>query len=72
MAAGRFACLSCVSPFFLYVYLFGMWAPVFCLVVLAFEPDLRESLLVGVPFLIVPMAIYRVRQWRLRRAALSH
>ena len=39
--------------------------------VLAFEPDLRESLLVGVPFLVVPMAVYRVRQWKLRRALVS-
>ena len=72
VADGSFASLKYKTPFFPYVTLFGIWAQVFCLVVLAFEPDLRESLLVGVPFLIVPMAIYRVRQWRLRRAALSH
>ena len=72
VADGSFASLKYRTPFFPYVTLFGIWAQVFCLVVLAFEPDLRESLLVGVPFLIVPMVIYRVRQWRLRRAALSH
>ena len=72
VADGSFANLKYKTPFFPYVTLFGIWAQVFCLVVLAFEPDLRESLLVGVPFLIVPMVIYRVRQWRLRRAALSH
>lgn len=68
---GTFARLKYKTPLFPYVTLFGIWAQVFCLVVLAFEPDLRESLLVGVPFLIVPMAVYRIRQWKLRRALVS-
>lgn len=68
---GTFALLKYKTPLFPYVTLFGIWAQVFCLVVLAFEPDLRESLLVGVPFLIVPMAVYRIRQWKLRRALVS-
>lgn len=68
---GTFALLKYKTPLFPYVTLFGIWAQVFCLVVLAFEPDLRESLLVGVPFLIVPMAVYKIRQWKLRRALVS-
>ena len=71
VADGTFAALKYKTPLFPYVTLFGIWAQVFCLVVLAFEPDLRESLLVGVPFLVVPMAVYRVRQWKLRRALVS-
>lgn len=71
MSDGTFARLKYKTPLFPYVTLFGIWAQVFCLVVLAFEPDLRESLLVGVPFLIVPMAVYRIRQWKLRRALVS-
>ena len=68
---GTFDSLKYKTPLFPYVTLFGIWAQVFCLVVLAFEPDLRESLLVGVPFLVVPMAVYRIRQWKLRRALVS-
>lgn len=71
VAEGKFESLKYKTPLFPYVTLFGIWVQVFCLVVLAFVPDLRASLLVGVPFLIVPMAIYRVRQWRLRRQAME-
>ncbi len=52
------------TPFFPYVTLFGIWAQVFCLVVMVFEPELREALYAGIPMLIIPMAWYRLRQRR--------
>lgn len=52
------------TPFFPYVTLFGIWAQVFCLVVMVFGPELREALYAGVPMLIIPMAWYRLRQRR--------
>ena len=52
------------TPFFPYVTLFGIWAQVFCLVVMVFEPELREALYAGVPMLVFPMAWYRLRQHR--------
>ena len=52
------------TPFFPYVTLFGIWAQVFCLVVMVFEPELREALYAGVPMLIIPMAWSRLRQRR--------
>lgn len=50
------------TPFFPYVTLFGIWAQVFCLIVMVFEPELREALYAGIPMLIFPMAWYRLRQ----------
>ena len=50
------------TPLFPYISLFGIWVQVFCLAVLAFTPDLRESLYVGVPLLVLPMIWYRLRQ----------
>lgn len=61
VAEGKFEGLKYKTPLFPYVTLFGIWAQVFCLVVLSFTPDLRETLYVGVPFLIVPMIIYHFR-----------
>nr|WP_304100765.1 amino acid permease [Mitsuokella multacida] len=52
------------TPFFPYVTLFGIWAQVFCLIVMVFEPELREALYAGIPMLIFPMACYRLRQRR--------
>ena len=52
------------TPFFPYVTLFGIWAQVFCLIVMVFEPELREALYAGIPMLIFPMAWYRLRQRR--------
>nr|WP_304083264.1 amino acid permease [Mitsuokella multacida] len=52
------------TPFFPYVTLFGIWAQVFCLIVMVFEPELREALYAGIPMLIFPMAWYRLRQHR--------
>ena len=49
-------------PFFPYVTLFGIWAQVVCLVVVAFTEDLRVSLYIGLPVLILPILWYKVRQ----------
>jgi AAT family amino acid transporter len=50
------------TPLFPYVTLFGIWAQVFCLVVIAFTPDLRQTLYAGVPMMVVPMLWYRLRE----------
>ena len=55
------------TPFFPYVTCFGIWAQVFCLAVIIFTPDLRSTLYVGLPMLILPMVWYR---WRKRRRSL--
>ncbi|RHM53551.1 amino acid permease [Mitsuokella sp. AF33-22] len=64
IAAGTVGKLRYKTPFFPYVTLFGIWAQVFCLVVMVFDPDLRESLYAGLPMLLIPMACYRLRQRR--------
>lgn len=62
IAEGTEGALRYKTPFFPYVTLFGIWAQVFCLVVMVFEPELREALYAGVPMLVFPMAWYRLRQ----------
>ena len=52
------------TPLFPYVTLFGIWSQVLCLILMAFEPDLRVALYAGVPMLILPMVIYRTRAKR--------
>lgn len=64
MAEGTEGALRYKTPFFPYVTLFGIWAQVFCLIVMVFEPELREALYAGIPMLIFPMAWYRLRQRR--------
>ena len=64
IAEGTEGALRYKTPFFPYVTLFGIWAQVFCLVVMVFEPELREALYAGIPMLIFPMAWYRLRQRR--------
>ena len=64
IAEGTEGALRYKTPFFPYVTLFGIWAQVFCLVVMVFEPELREALYAGVPMLVFPMAWYRLRQHR--------
>lgn len=46
------------TPFFPYVTLFGIWAQVFCMAVLIFDPELREALYAGIPMFVVPMLLY--------------
>lgn len=64
IAEGTEGALRYKTPFFPYVTLFGIWAQVFCLIVMVFEPELREALYAGVPMLVFPMAWYRLRQRR--------
>ncbi|WP_027364382.1 amino acid permease [Desulfotruncus alcoholivorax] len=45
-------------PLFPYFTHFAIWAQVACLVVVALNPDLRASLYVGLPMLILPMVWY--------------
>ena len=64
MAAGTVDALKYKTPFFPYVTLFGIWAQIICLVVMVFDPVLRQSLYAGLPMLIVPMVWYRLRERR--------
>lgn len=61
IAIGAEETLRYKTPFFPYVTLFGIWAQVFCLVVMVFTPDLQEALYAGVPMLILPMVWYKLR-----------
>ena len=59
------------TPFFPYVTLFGIWVQAFCLIVIAFTPDLRPTLYAGIPMLVVPMIWYRIRRHRILHAAVQ-
>ncbi|MCR5176234.1 MAG: amino acid permease [Anaerovibrio sp.] len=48
------------TPFFPFVTLFGIWAQVFCIVVIASTPDLQETIYLGAISLIIPMIFYRI------------
>ena len=67
IAQGREGELRYKTPFFPYVTIFGIWAQVICLVVMAFTPDLREAFCAGIPLLVLPMVWYRMRA-RYRKA----
>ena len=69
MAEGKVGTLRYKTPLFPYVTLFGIWAQVFCLVVMIFTPELQEALFAGIPMLVLPMAWYHLRAKR--RAALA-
>ena len=69
IAAGTVDNLQYKTPLFPYVTLFGIWAQVICLVIMAFTPDLQEAFFTGVPLLIAPMVWYKLRAKR--RAALA-
>ena len=69
MATGADRRLKFRTPLFPYVTLFGIWAQVFCLVVMAFTPDLQEALYAGVPMLLLPMCWYKLRAWRRKAIA---
>ncbi|WP_037348561.1 amino acid permease [Selenomonas sp. F0473] len=58
-ACGEVSRLRYRMPLFPYVTLFGIWAQVLCLVFMAFTPELRAALYLGVPMLILPMLGYR-------------
>lgn len=48
------------TPFFPFVTLFGIWAQVICMVVIASTPDLRETIYLGVVSLLIPMALFKI------------
>ncbi len=60
MAQGLVHTLKYKTPFFPYVTLFGIWVQVFCMAVIAFTPDLRPTLYVGIPMMVVPMILYKL------------
>ncbi|CQR74924.1 Amino-acid permease RocC [Sporomusa ovata DSM 2662] len=47
------------APLFPYITQFGIWAQIACLIFVAFTEELRTSLYLGVPLLILPIIIYR-------------
>ncbi len=47
------------APFFPYITQFGIWVQIACLIFVAFTAELRTSLYLGVPLLVLPMLIYR-------------
>jgi len=51
-------------PLFPYITLFGIWVQVACLIFVAFTPELRTSLYLGVPLLVLPILIYRWKTMR--------
>lgn len=59
---GKENTLKYKTPFFPYVTYFGIWSQVFCLAVIAFTPDLRQTLYAGIPMLVLPMVWYRWRR----------
>ncbi|MDR1701802.1 MAG: amino acid permease [Sporomusaceae bacterium] len=59
------------SPFFPYVAHFGIWVQVACLIAVAFIEELRASLYIGIPALLLPMLIYRYKAAKKKGAILS-
>lgn len=47
------------APFFPYITQFGIWAQIISLLFVVFTEELRISLYLGVPLLVLPMIIYR-------------
>lgn len=56
------------TPFFPYVTYFGIWAQVACLGFVIFTEELRTSLYLGVPMLIIPIVVYWFRTMRRQMA----
>jgi AAT family amino acid transporter len=47
-------------PWFPYLTHFAIWSQVICLLVVAFSPTLAMAFYIGVPTLLIPMAIYKL------------
>ena len=45
-------------PFFPYVTQFGIWVQIICLLFVVFTEELRTCLFLGIPLLVLPIAIY--------------
>lgn len=56
------AALQYKTPFFPYLTYFGILAQVGCLFVTAYNEELRNSLYVGVPLLLLPIIWYKLRE----------
>lgn len=63
--------LKFTTPFFPYLTYFGIWSQVACLVVIAFTDDLRNSLYLGIPILILPIVWYKLREYRAKVTAMN-
>lgn len=59
------------TPLFPYLTYFGIWSQVACLVVVAFTEDLRNSLYLGIPILVLPIMWYKLRQFRQKSAVFN-
>lgn len=53
-------------PFFPYLSHFAIWVQVACLVIIAFNEDLRISLYIGIPLLILPILWYKIWGYKLQ------
>lgn len=54
------------TPFFPYLTHFAIWVQVACLGIIAFNEDLRVSLYIGIPLLILPIVWYKIWGHKLR------
>lgn len=63
--------LKFTTPFFPYLTYFGIWSQIACLVVVAFTDELRNSLYLGIPLLILPIAWYKLREYRAKITAMN-
>lgn len=52
------------TPFFPYLTYFGIWIQVAALLVMVFTEELQKSFLLGVPFLLIPIIWYKIRESR--------
>ncbi|AEG60868.1 amino acid permease [Desulforamulus ruminis] len=59
------------TPLFPYLTHFAIWIQVACLGVIAFNEDLRISLYIGLPLLILPMIWYKLWGYKLKPAEVN-
>lgn len=56
------------TPFFPYLTLSCVALQIICLIAMVFTPDLRSSLYVGVPICIIPMILYKIKEYLKNKA----
>ena len=54
--------LKVKAPLFPYFTYLGIWLQVFCLIIVALNPELRASFYFGLPVVVIPMLIYAYMQ----------
>lgn len=54
------------TPFFPYLTHFAIWVQVACLGIIAFNEDLRASLYIGLPLLLIPIVWYKIWGYKLK------